>query len=393
MRTYTLLLRNLTWYWRTNLAVLLGVATAAGVLGGALSVGDSVRSSLRDLALARLGNADFVISRNGFFREELSSAFGSACPVIAIDGVITHEASGRRALRVQVYGVDERFWKLQTESGDPPRGRQILMSAAVERELGAQPGDAIVLRAEKPSEIPLESLHGRKEDVGKSIRLTVTKASFREFSLRPQPEVRAVLVPLARLQSDLNQTGRVNTILVADARASTTSLESTLKDRYALEDLGLHLRLLETQHLLSLESDGALISDAVADLAAATAESMGLHAEPVLTYLATKIRVGGRQIPYSLVTALDFPPAPDDAGGITLNRWAARDLRAKPGDAAARSAGDLAEATFFSLAIARSFIWSAGPGPPPVIGDMQHGLMMYKLPKTSGCFMPMRLAP
>jgi len=86
MRTYTLLLRNLTWYWRTNLAVLLGVATAAGVLGGALSVGDSVRSSLRDLALARLGNADFVISRNGFFREELSSAFGSACPVIAIDG-------------------------------------------------------------------------------------------------------------------------------------------------------------------------------------------------------------------------------------------------------------------------------------------------------------------
>ena len=75
MRTSTLLARNLTWYWSTNLAVLLGVAIAVGVLGGALLVGESVRSSLRELVLERLGNADFVIARNGFFREELASRF------------------------------------------------------------------------------------------------------------------------------------------------------------------------------------------------------------------------------------------------------------------------------------------------------------------------------
>src|SRR5579864_9226126 len=109
MRIYTLLARNLAWYWRTNLAVLLGVATAAGVLGGALLVGDSVRASLRDLLLARLGNADVVVSRMGFFREELASALGPACPIIAINGVVTHETSGRRAFGVQIYGVDERF--------------------------------------------------------------------------------------------------------------------------------------------------------------------------------------------------------------------------------------------------------------------------------------------
>ena len=41
-----LALRNLRYYWRGNLAVLLGVAVGAAVLAGALFVGDSLRGSL-----------------------------------------------------------------------------------------------------------------------------------------------------------------------------------------------------------------------------------------------------------------------------------------------------------------------------------------------------------
>jgi putative ABC transport system permease protein len=329
MRIYTLLTRNLAWYWRTNLAVLLGVATAAGVLGGALLVGDSVRTSLRDLVLARLGNTGYVISRNGFFREELAAPLGSACPMIAIDGMVAHDTSGRRALHVQIYGVDQRFWKFQAEPGAPPSDHEILLSSALQSELGAKTGDSILIRVEKPSAIPLESLHGRKEDVGKTIRLTLRGGAFREFSLEPQQgDIRAAFLPLASLQKELDRVGKVNTILAADSPVG-----QMLKDHYSLDDLGIKLRVLEKQHALSLETDSAMISDALAERATATARSLGLRTEPMLTYLANTIHANGREIPYSVVTALDSAPAPAAPDGITLNQWAAGELSARPGDA------------------------------------------------------------
>jgi ABC-type antimicrobial peptide transport system permease subunit len=321
MRTYTLLARNLTWYWRTNAAVLLGVATATGVLGGAALVGESVRASLRDLVLERLGNTDSVVVRNGFFREELAGAFQPAAPVIATEGVVEHEAGGKRAAGVEVYGVDER---------------QVLFTAALARELGAKPGDEILLRIPKPSAIPIETLHGRKDDVGKTIRLTLgqTVDSRREFSLRPQQgDVRAVYVPLARLQRELNLPGQINTILVGRA-SRTAPLERLLRQRYTLADVGLRMRTLEKPGCLSLESDSALIGDAVAQAAFSAAQSLGLRTQPVLTYLANGIRIRDREVPYSVVTALDSALAPAGEDGITLNEWAAQELGANAGDQA-----------------------------------------------------------
>ena len=329
MHTYTLLARNLAWYWRTNLATLLGVAAAAGVLGGAFLTGESVRASLRDLVLDRLGNADYAIVRNGYFREELAGAFPSAAPLAVMDGVAACEESGRRAYGVQVYGVDERFWSFQRATGAPPAGFDALLTPALAQELGAQPRDAILVRVETPSAIPLESLHGRKEDIGRTMRLTM-RGGAPGFSLRPQQgDVRAVFVPLRRVQRELNLKG-VNTILVAGGPET----ERILKSRFTLSDLGIHLRQPEGTGVMALETDSALIGDELRAVATSTARSMNLRPAGVLAYLANTIRTGAREIPYSVVAAVDpaLAPAPARDGGITLNQWAARDLGAKAGD-------------------------------------------------------------
>ena len=281
MRTSQLLKRNLSYYWRTNLAVVFGVATAVAVLAGALLVGDSVRASLRDLFLQRLGNTDSVITATGFFRDQLAAdiqnderfaagGFKAACPLIAIDGTVSNEASGLRASGVRVYGVDERFWKFHESNvapqpeqpaqaaGQAPRNREILVSEALARELGSVPGNALLLRVQKPSEIPIESLHSRKEDLGSTLRLTVRETlagdALGEFSLQPQQSaVRAVFVPLALLQKQLDQESKVNLILLAEtsraeddpkkSAAEVASLEHILKDRTSLEDFGIKLRI------------------------------------------------------------------------------------------------------------------------------------------------------
>jgi ABC-type lipoprotein release transport system permease subunit len=337
MRTATLVRRSLTYYGRTNLAVVLGVATAVAVLAGALVVGDSVRASLRDLVLNRIGRTDTVVSAAQFFPEQLSAGIVqgqhfSACPLIAFEGLATHEASHRRASGVQVYGVDERFWRFHGVAAPELPA----MSAALVEDLGAKPGDPILLRVEKPSAIPLESLHGRKEDVGRTLRFTAREplaaSALGEFSLRPQQgAVRAIFVPLARLARDLGQAGKVNTILIAGEPAAAP-IEKLLCERYALEDLGLTLRPLDAQRGVSLESASAILSDAIAGVAMDTARKLGVRAEAILTYLANTIRIGPREIPYSLVTADDEFFAGAQQSGILLNDWAAKELGARVGD-------------------------------------------------------------
>src|SRR5580698_9672601 len=136
----SLVRRSLVYYWRTNLAVMLGVATAVAVLSGALLVGDSVRASLRDLVLSRLGKTQAVVSSAQFFREQLAAEVPGAAPLIVMQGIVTHEKDGRRASKVAVYGVDERFSKFNGYEHAGPSGNDARLTPALARELGAQSG-------------------------------------------------------------------------------------------------------------------------------------------------------------------------------------------------------------------------------------------------------------
>ena len=210
------MLRSLLYFWRINLAVLFGASVATAVLTGALLVGDSVRGSLRDLTLERLGGIDHALVTDQFFRESLaddlaahpgfSSTFTNIASAIITGGNATHANSNARSSGINIVGIDEQFVNLfsPASSSDSlidlsaalkksPRQtfQSIVINQALQQELGAAVGDQLILSFEKKSDIHRESLFGNKrsEDIIRSLRLTVSAViadrDIGRFGLRP----------------------------------------------------------------------------------------------------------------------------------------------------------------------------------------------------------------
>src|SRR5437016_1020587 len=121
MTTLTLIRRSLRFHARAHLGALLGAAVGSAVLVGALIVGDSVRGSLREMALMRLGDVEFALaSGDRLFRNQLASDLAlklndRTAAALQLAGAAVKADGSARANHVQVLGVTEDFWRLAKE--------------------------------------------------------------------------------------------------------------------------------------------------------------------------------------------------------------------------------------------------------------------------------------
>ena len=372
------MLRALIYHWRMNLAVVAGAAVATAVLTGALLVGDSVRGSLRQLTLERLGGVDHALAGQRFFRQEVAAGlaaqdgfaarFSAAAPAILLQGSARHPDSGRRASRVGLQGIDGDFLRLfhrpDGAANDVDADRffgpagifpPAVINESLRSALAAEVGDQILVYLKRWSEVPRGSLLGRKDtaSVVGTVRLEVVRVlpdrGLGRFSLSAhQSSPFNLFVPLAALQKALDQEGTVNGLLIAErngsAEGATQTLDGLLRGVLGPEDLGL---LIERRgEAISIESQEFILKSSVISAVEALARREGKRTLPILTYLANGIRAGERTVPYSTVTAtdtaagafgqmllVDGSPAPAlEDGEILLNAWTAEDLQAQPGD-------------------------------------------------------------
>ena len=174
-----LIIRNLLYYRRTNVAVVAGVAVAVAVLIGSLLIGDSTNGSLRDLALERLGKVDFVLERDRFFREDISrklsesDAFANvidvAAPAIIVEGAVRVQTTDEESPvvpHVTILGVGDAFWKLADDNdqsggaSSPTKltGRDAVLNEQLARALGVKVGDTVLLTVPKGDDAPADSI-------------------------------------------------------------------------------------------------------------------------------------------------------------------------------------------------------------------------------------------
>jgi putative ABC transport system permease protein len=378
----------------------------------------------------------------------------TVAPLIVLRGTAVHASLRRRAARIAILGVDPRFAALfpgepalrgsavadpasglplgevadagGRTSGASPSGRPeggsataaaaaadgrpapaggapgsagltpVILNQTLARQLGARPGDDVLLSWEQPSAIPRELLLAAKDPEAQlathrfTVAGVVADRGSGSFDVVPgQATPRNAFLALAELQRELGEEGRANALLVGRLPPDTgaPAVEAALAAGLRLDDLGLVLRPLGTAASgappaavptgaaspaagaavpagsprqaaagggpaacgLALESREFFLPPAVAVGAAAAAAEMGVAARPVLTSLAIGLAAHGREVPYSMVSALGPAPragpeaeqprlvsgaaAPALAGDdILLDSWAAEDLAVQPGD-------------------------------------------------------------
>ncbi len=349
------MLRSLTYFWRINLAVALGIAIATAVLTGALIVGDSVRGSLKDLSLSRLGKIDHALVNERFFRaslardlkSDLDERFADVVPAISLRGTAIHANAYTRASRVQIQGIDNRFAnlfdhplpELERKAAFPP----VVINESLQRELNAQIGDPILLSFEQVGNSHRESLFGRASDAVQTIRLTLAAAlpdkGMGRFGLHTHQTVpRNAYLALPVLQRALGQTDRVNALLVAGA--PDADLQTALSRIATPDDLGLVVR--RATDYFSIESTQFILKAHTAEAIQTLATELNAPSVSILTYLANTAQIGTRELPYSTISAIDAGHLGSfdlidgslqlGDNGILLNAWAAEDLQARVGD-------------------------------------------------------------
>lgn len=393
MSIWRVILRSLIYHRRIHASVVMGVAAAAAVLTGSLLVGASMRGSLKDLTLRRLGDVDEVLVLDRFIERDpaiaaLTGSREKVAGVLWLPGSTVESSSSedqggvRRASAVQVMAGDNltQFWQETHADLKMPETGEVILNQSLAEDLGiafdgkSDADTLVTIRLPRFESLSSDSPLGEKEDLTLSLtRLRVIGVipdeGLGRFSLTPsQLAPRNAIVSTVDLEEAVEADGKINSIWLGDSDRSAApsqdvTMETARKLQPSLSDYGILL----SRSTIAISSEAGSESSPIGDAWYVTTDRMvidnsmasdlgqaleALGPVRVLTYLANDIdRVsadkapdGKSGIPFSMVTAVDWneeyrlsdeagePIAPLASDEIVLNRWAAEDLGAQVGE-------------------------------------------------------------
>lgn len=339
MNARTLVLSGARYYWRTHLGVLIGAALGALVLTGALLVGDSVKATLRDQALARVGHAEVAMtSGDRFFRAQLADGVSpNAAPLMQLRASVARADGAARVNAIQLMGIDKRFWPLSsTEQPVELPQDGVILNDRLAQQLQAKAGDTVILRVEKPGVFSRDApLSGDESDVV-AIRVKVARvisaADFGNFSLTAsQIPPYSAFLPLEVLAQKTGLLGKANLLLYGRSQANASSatvatdIRPAVTQAFTLADASLELRDIKSGGT-ELRSPRVFLEPPIIDAAPTNA-----NCTEVLTYFVNELSAGGKSTPYSMATAVTpetagFLPADLKDDEAVITQWEAEDL-------------------------------------------------------------------
>ncbi|MEN8202116.1 MAG: ABC transporter permease [Bacteroidota bacterium] len=339
---------NLSFYFRKNLLLALGVAISGAVLTGALMVGDSVSYSLNRIVEQRLGQITHVLKAGDrYFTQDLSDRLGKRLelPVSSLllqEGSAVADGGQKRLNHVQVIGVDEDFDLMAGVDGifSSLSGDSILISQNLSNRLSLAPGDEVLLRIQRASLIPPNAPFVSDAEsivtLRASVKGVVEDENLGKFNLKvSQTAPFNIFISRARLEELMDFKDRINVMLIqASQDLSTDNIEAVINEEFSAADAGLELKVIEELQQLEVTSKRVFIDDILAtpliEAAWKEAGQAAGQAEGILTYFVNSLELAGKTTPYSFVSTL--PDELLDPDGVIVNQWLADDLGAEVGD-------------------------------------------------------------
>jgi len=346
MNFIKLLIRNIYFYRRTHLSIILGCAFATAVLVGALVVGDSVRYSLRQMVFERLGTTEFTLeSGERYFHIRLADKFTTTlqthvAPVLKTRGLVSVPGSQHRLNRVQVMGVDSRFGKLGQVHGiyDSLAQDEVIINTQLASRLDLKVQDELLLRLEKLDFLPKDAPLAQASELVQTLRLRVrdivSGQEYGHFNLNANQVVPYnAYVSLSMLSSEMDLDNRANILLISKNKNEPVTiniLNDVLRQHWSPTDAGIDLIELKNQDIIELRSPRIFLDSPVIN----AAFEIDRNAQPVFTYFVNTIYSASNSTPYSFVSApgIPFVPAEMNDDEIIINTWLANDLEVCLGD-------------------------------------------------------------
>ena len=336
--------------------MLFGVAAASAILTGAFIVGDSVRGSLQNLALDRLGKMDALVVGQRFFRQKLAPEWAQrsdphgicSAGIAVVASLESTQRPVRRAANINLLGLDSSFSLLDNTAGqDWNCGRdEMLLSSELAQELDVGPNDEVLLRLPVLSNISPDSPLGRKSERVNSRRFRVARVlhsrGLAHWSLSPaQQAPRNAFIALETAQEMTDQIDGANILFLSEPKG----IKSSAAPPFTLEDLGIRVAK-SPRGYWNITCKQLLLPQALVE-GARRLEPDSSKRQETLAYLANSLEVGNTSLAYATVVGCDPSQSPplgplvttegtslgsiaDDE--VVLNDWSATRLNAKVGD-------------------------------------------------------------
>jgi len=336
-----LIIRSLTHFWKSHLAVAVGVAICTMVITGTLIVGDSIQASLEETTQLRLGKTQYLFTGiDRYFRASLANEVNkelqiNTAPILQLLGFASSQGGQLKLNNVQVIGIDKNFQSFIPKylQLPPPGDGEVYISQNMAQRLQLKADDALLLRVDKASQIPKNAPFVTDEENQVSLRVKVKKILSPEelgrFNLKTsQTAPFNVFMSLSFLNDEMELKGKANKLLFyAEKSVDASDIERSIQNHWTLKDIALEVIPVLEGSQLELRSERIFMDSTITK----AVDKVVPNNNKILTYMINSFKVESHETPYSFMSAGSFS---NDLSGneADINSWMADDLNASAGD-------------------------------------------------------------